>query len=143
MKFYSPTVTGSLYADNYFGTGSGIVNVQSASYAVSASYVYGITSRFNTQTGTSYTMSLSDSDLTILMNSSNTMSLFVPTNASVPFVIGTTTDVCRYGSGPLNISSSATIRSADGYTKLRVQYSTATLQKINTDEWLLIGDLSA
>ena len=35
------------------------------------------------------------------------------------------------------------ISSADGDLKLRVQYSSATLIKIATDIWILIGDIDA
>lgn len=70
----------------------------------------------------------------VTLDNASSITLTVPTNASVAFPIGTNIDIVRKGAGSVTVSSSATIRSADGYSKLRVQYSSATLTKIATDE---------
>jgi len=98
----------------------------------------------NTQTGTTYTLVIGDAGKTVTMDNASAMTLTIPANASVAFPVGTTIDVVRKGAGTLTINiTSDTLRSADSYTKLRVQYSSATLTKIGTTEWLLVGDLSA
>ena len=79
-----------------------------------------------------------------LTGTANTVS--VPTNASVPFPIGTQINIVQYGTGKTQIVAvtplTTSIRSTPG-SYLRDRYSSATLIKRATDEWYLIGDLSA
>ena len=89
-----------------------------------------------------YTLVLSDSDNKIIELSSGTVN--VPTNASVPFLIGAQIMFFQYGSGTVTFAGTAgvTVNATPGL-KLRAQYSSATLIKRGTDTWLLTGDLSA
>lgn len=99
----------------------------------------------NTQTGTTYTLTAGDAgDLVTLANAS-AITLTVPTNASVPFAIGTQITITRAGSGSLTVvgDTGVTVNSADGFLNLRTQWSSGTLIKTNTNSWILIGDLSA
>jgi len=99
----------------------------------------------NAQTGTTYTLAATDAgDLVTLANAS-AITLTVPTNASVPFAIGTQITITRAGSGSLTVvgDTGVTVNSADGFLKLRAQWSSGTLIKVNTNSWILIGDLSA
>ena len=99
----------------------------------------------NAQTGTTYTLAATDAgDLVTLANAS-AITLTVPTNASVPFAIGTQITITRAGSGALTIvgDTGVTVNSADGFLKLRAQWSSGTLIKVNTNSWILIGDISA
>lgn len=99
----------------------------------------------DTKTG-NYVLVLSDRYKVIETNvgSSNTVS--VPTNASVPFPIGTQITIVQYGAGKTQVIASSpgttTIRSTPG-SYLRAIYSSATLIKRATDEWYLFGDLSS
>lgn len=97
-----------------------------------------------------YTLALSDSGKTTLVTPASTaISVGVPTNASVAFNIGTRIEFIRVGSGTADViftainSGTTTIRSKDGNLKLSKAYSGATLIKIATDEWVLVGDLKA
>jgi hypothetical protein len=97
-----------------------------------------------------YTLALSDSGKTTLITPASTaISVAVPTNASVAFNIGTRIEFVRVGSGTADViftaidSGTTTIRSKDGNLKLSKAYSGATLIKIATDEWVLVGDLKA
>jgi len=99
----------------------------------------------NAQTGTTYTLAATDAgDLVTLANAS-AITLTVPTNASVPFAIGTQITITRAGSGSLTVvgDTGVTVNSADGFLKLRAQWSSGTLIKTNTNSWILIGDISA
>lgn len=93
----------------------------------------------------SYTLVLSDYGKLVEMNSSSANDLNVPLNSSVPFPIGTKIDVVQVGTGQTTISpvSGVTINSRDNERKLSTQWSGVTLIKRGTDEWTLIGDLSA
>lgn len=92
---------------------------------------------------TDYTIQLSDVGKTIVMDSSLDTTLTVPTNASVPFIIGQRLDIIRYGTGNVTIGGTPVINSKNGNKKIAARYSGATLIKVDTDTWLLIGDLTA
>lgn len=101
----------------------------------------GVSRGVNNQTGTSYTLVLADAGKTVTLNNASAVTLTVPTNASVAYTIGTYINLHQLGAGQVTVSSSATIRSANG-TKLSAQYASGTLLKIATDEWLLAGSLT-
>lgn len=93
-----------------------------------------------------YTLVLTDQNDIVEMNidvTANTVT--VPTNASVAFPIGTEVMIMRYGSGVTEIvpASGVTIRSKASYRKIADQYTGATLVKVGTDEWYLVGNLTA
>ena len=94
-----------------------------------------------------YTLVLTDANKLIEMNLTSTANtVSVPTNASVAFPIGTQINITQYGTGKTQIvavtSGTTSVRSTPG-SYLRDRYSSATLIKRATDEWYLIGDLSA
>lgn len=93
-----------------------------------------------------YTLALTDKNKFIEMNLSSANTVSVPTNASVAFPVGSQIHITQYGTGKTQIvavtPATTTIRSTPG-AYLRAQYSSATLIKRATDEWYLVGDLSA
>lgn len=99
---------------------------------------------FNTQTA-NYTLVLNDAGRLVETNSASANSVTVPLNSSVAFTIGSEILITQYGAGQTTIVATAgvTIRSVLNRLKLTNQYSTASLIKRGTDEWYLIGDLSA
>jgi hypothetical protein len=98
----------------------------------------------NRQTA-SYTLVLSDADKLVEMNVATANNLTIPLNSSVAFATGTQILLAQYGAGQTTIvpTSGVTVRSNGGKLKLNVQYSGATLIKIDTDEWYLFGDIIA
>jgi hypothetical protein len=99
----------------------------------------------NAQTGTTYTLAAGDAGELVTLANASPITLTVPTNASVPFAIGTQITITRAGSGSVTVvgDTGVTVNSADGYLKLRTQWSAGTLIKTNTNSWILIGDTSA
>ena len=97
----------------------------------------------NRQTA-SYTLVLSDADKLVEMNNASANNLTVPLNSSVAFATGTQILLAQYGAGQTTIvaTSGVTIRSNGAKLKLNVQYSGATLIKIDTNEWYLFGDIA-
>ena len=95
----------------------------------------------NTQTGTSYTLVIGDFRKTVEMNNAAANTLTVPPNSSVAFPIDTIIEVYQMGAGQTTVAagSGVTLRQAGA---LRTQYSTASLRKRATDEWVLAGDLA-
>ena len=97
----------------------------------------------NAQTGTAYTLVLADNAKVVTLSNASAITVTVPTNASVAFPIGVQVNLVQLGAGQVTVTSSATIRSQGSKLKLNGQYSAATLLKINTDEWVLVGNTAA
>ena len=99
----------------------------------------------NAQTGTTYTLAVTDAGQLVTLTNASAITLTVPTNASVPFAIGTQITIAQSGAGQVTISPAVgvTVSAADTATKLRTQWSAATLIKTNTSNWILIGDIKA
>lgn len=95
--------------------------------------------------GGTYTLSLDDISKTITFNSTATYTVSVPPNSSVAFPLGAKVDVVRLGTGAVTLSqgSGVTILSKNSNKNIAAQYSGATLVKIDTNTWILIGDLIA
>lgn len=96
----------------------------------------------NPQTGTSYTLVLSDRGKLITVDNASPAVISLPTNASVAFAIGTTIVVNQIGTGGLTITAAAGV-SINGVTAgsvvLAGRWSAVTLYKRNTNEWLAMG----
>jgi hypothetical protein len=96
----------------------------------------------NTQTGTTYTIAATDAGDLVTLTNSSPITLTVPTNAAVPFAIGTQITIAQSGAGQVTVAGAVgvTVNAADGYLKLRTQWSAGTLIKTATNSWILIGD---
>ena len=99
---------------------------------------------FNGQTGTSYTLALTDKGELVTMTNAAANTLTVPPNSSVAFPIGTQIVVEQGGAGTTTIAAGAgvTLNSAGSLLDLASQYSTLVLIKKATDTWLVAGDLA-
>lgn len=97
----------------------------------------------NAQSGTAYTLALTDKGGMVRMSNVATNTVTVPPNSSVAFSIGTQILVYREGAGQTTIAAGVgvTINTADGALNLRVQHSVATLIKVATNTWVLSGDI--
>ena len=76
------------------------------------------------------------------------MTASLSASSAIPFEIGTEIEFFQTSSaGNLLITASAgsgiTLNSKDGNLKLAGQFSAATLKKVGTDEWDLVGDLTS
>jgi len=98
----------------------------------------------NSQSG-SYTLVLTDESKVIEMTSASAVNLTIPPNSSVAFPIGATIELNRYGAGEVSVvaGGGVTVRSPSSFLRLTNQYSSASLRKKGTDEWILAGDLKA
>ena len=101
------------------------------------------------KTGTTYTFVLQDANNELITASNASAQTYsIPTNASVAFPIGAQINIIQIGAGQVTINavtSGTTSVLSNGATaaapKLRVQYSSATLVKVATDAWYVIGDI--
>lgn len=102
------------------------------------------------KTGTTYTFVLTDANNELITASNASAQTYsIPTNASVAFPIGAQINIIQIGAGQVTInavtSGTTTVLSNGGTAaapKLRVQYSSATLIKVATDTWYVIGDIA-
>ena len=104
------------------------------------------TAQFNQQTGTSYTIALTDKDKIVEMSNASANTLSIPTDATTNFPVGTQIVVVQAGAGQTTIaaadSGTTTVNATPGLD-LRDQWSMATLIKRAANNWVVTGDLSA
>jgi len=98
----------------------------------------------NAQTGTSYTLALTDVAKVVTLSNAAAITLTVPTNASVAFPVGTQILLYQGGAGQVTVAgdSGVDVRSSGAKLKLTNQYSVAGLLKLATDEWVAFGNLT-
>ncbi len=98
----------------------------------------------NAQSGTAYTLALTDSGKLVELSNAAAITLTVPTNATTAFPTGTQIDLLQTGAGQVTVGgASVTLQSEGSKLKLKGQYAAATLIKRATDTWVLIGNTSA
>ena len=95
----------------------------------------------NAQTGTTYTTVLLDNNKVVTLDNASAITLTVPTNASVAYPTGAQVHLYNKGAGQVTVvgDTGVTVNASNGL-KLRAQYSVATLIKLDTNTWVLIGD---
>ena len=106
--------------------------------ATSGSYL------INTQTGTSYTLTLADTNKFITFSNAGSTSLTVPTNAAVAYPVGTSIKFAQIGVGQVTVVAASGVSvAADPGLKIAARYGGGELIKLATNSWLLVGRLSA
>jgi len=138
--FASNAVTASYFT----GNGAKVTGIVSSSYASTASYCIGTPQPINAQTGTSYTLAISDTYKLVTLNNASAITLTVPSSSTEPFDIGVAVDLAQLGDGQVTVTTGSinvVVNSTPG-RKLRTKYAGATLRKVGIDTWLMFGDLS-
>ena len=104
-----------------------------------ASIYYG----FNTSTGSSYTLVLTDAGKVLPVSNSSANTVTVPLNSSVAFPTGTAVTLVQTGAGQTSVTgaSGVAVNSEGSRLKLKGQYAAATLLKTDTDTWVAFGNL--
>ena len=121
-------------------------------------YVNGVTSAIQTQLDTkqpklntfnrvtaSYTLVLGDAGKIVETNVATANNLTIPLDSSVAYPIGTEIQVLQYGVGQTTIvpTSGVTTRSKSDQLKIGNKWTGVTLVKVGTNEWYVIGNVSA
>lgn len=90
----------------------------------------------NAQSGTTYTLVLTDLGKDIRLGNASAITLTVPPNSSVPFPIGGMIVISQDGAGAVTATAGAgvTLRAPNG-AATTAQYDYRVLEKIGTDEW--------
>ena len=98
----------------------------------------------NAQTGTTYTLALSDRGGIVTMSNANANTLTIPTNASVAFPLNSVLNVVRLGAGVTTITgdTGVTLNGASaGSGAISNRYQAVSLLKVGTDTWIASGDI--
>lgn len=93
-----------------------------------------------------YTLLITDAGNSLKITDSTSSTVYIPENSSVAFKTGQKIEILRYGTGAVSIAplnGNVTLNSKNSNRKIAAQYSGAVLTKVGTNEWLLIGDLTA
>ena len=99
----------------------------------------------NTQAGTAYTAALTDVGKLINFTSGTAVAFTIPANATVAFSVGDQINIYQAGSATVTITPAATVTINSSGSKLKTndQFSVATCIKIDTNEWIALGNLKA
>lgn len=127
-------------------TGAGGDNLRQAFVKVNASLTFLAVSAskvdLNAQSGTSYTLILTDAGKLVTCDNASPVMVTIPTNAAVAFPVGTTVAVSQLGVGVVTIKAATgvTINGVSGGgINLSERYGSAALVKLGTDSWLVSG----
>jgi|GEM_PF-3623856 len=95
----------------------------------------------NAQTGTTYTAALTDAFKTVTMDNASANTFTIPANAAVAFAVGDRIDVVMLGAGVTTIEgdTGVTVNGVSAGSGDLARYGAASLLKIATNEWLVIG----
>jgi hypothetical protein len=99
----------------------------------------------NAQTGTTYTLVLADAHKLVTQSNASGIATTIPPNADVAFEVGDQVNFLQLGAGTITLTAGAgvTLRSDGAKLKTNAQYAVATCIKIDTDEWVVVGNLKA
>jgi hypothetical protein len=97
------------------------------------------------QTGTAYTIGTADVGKLITLSNVAAQTITIPANSSVAFAIGDQVNFMNLSTGTATFSAGGTavIRSAGSKLKLADQYAVCTVLKIDTDAWVMLGNVKA
>jgi len=98
----------------------------------------------NAQSGTSYTLVLTDSGKSVELSNTSAITLTVPPSSSVAYATGTQITLLQTNTGQVTVvgGSGVTVNANPGL-KLRGQWSAATLVYRGSNTWVLLGDVTA
>ena len=120
-----------------------VTQVKIADRAVGSAELTNLT--LNAQTGTTYTLVLTDAQKLVTLSNAASITATVPPNASVAFTVGDQVNLMQLGAGQVTVAAGAGVTVSSQGTKLKLngQYATGTLVKVATDSWVLVGNLVA
>lgn len=94
---------------------------------------------FNAQTGTTYTLVLADQDKLVTLSNASAITVTVPNGI---YSTGQIVNLQQLGAGQVTIASDGTTVITGTGTKLRAQYSAASLLCTSSNNFTLIGDIA-
>jgi len=98
----------------------------------------------NAQTGTTYTLVLSDAQKVLTFSNASAITVTIPPNSSVAFPTNTQIDTVSKGAGVVTLDPGpgVTLNGGTASITLGDQYTGNTLFKDDTDTWFILGALA-
>ena len=99
----------------------------------------------NAQTGTTYTLVLTDANNTVVeLSNTSAITVTIPLESSVAYPVGSQVQLLQTNTGQVTVAgaSGVTVNGTPGL-KLRAQWSFATLIKRASNTWVIVGDVTA
>lgn len=99
----------------------------------------------NAQTGTAYTPGTAQVGQLTTLNNVAAQTITIPANATTAFAIGDQLNFMNLSTGTATFvaGGTAVIRSAGSKLKLTTKYAVCTVLKIDTDAWVMVGNVTA
>lgn len=121
----------------------GVVDLEASTIGATTPISSRVYRSINSQTGTSYTLALTDGSQMVTLNNAAAISLVIPANASIAFPVGTEIDLLQLGAGQVNVTiTSDTLNSYTSKTHLAGQFAAGTLKKYSSTVWCLSGNIA-
>ena len=98
----------------------------------------------NAQTGTAYSLALTDRSGIVTMDNANSNTVTIPANASVAFPLRTVINIVQIGAGATSVAgdTGVTLNSVSaGSGAIGSRWNGVSLLKIGTDTWVGSGDI--
>lgn len=93
---------------------------------------------FSAQTGTTYTLTAADRDKLVTLNNASANTVTIPNGV---FSVGDSVNIQQIGAGQTTIANDGTTSFTGTGTKLRAQFSAATIICTGSNTFTLVGDL--
>jgi hypothetical protein len=105
----------------------------------------GFRSSQNQQTGTTYTMALSDLGGLVELSNTSSITETIPLESSVAFAIGDRIDLLQTNTGQVTVVGAAgvTLNAYDNQYKLNGRWAAGTIIKRAANTWVLIGNITS
>lgn len=136
-------ITSGALAVERGGTGAGDAATARSNLGVDAAI---LDAGPNLQTGTSYTLALSDNGKIVSMNNGSANTLTIPANATVAFPVGATVNVVMRGTGATTIQAAGGVSlngvSAGGGA-IQTQFQGVSLYQETANSWIASGDIGS
>ena len=133
----SPVITGTIAASGSTGASGQYLSSTATGIAWVTPATTNLT--FNAQTGTTYTLVFGDLNKVVTLSNSSAITLTIP---SATFTTGQQINIQQIGAGQVTVQGDGTSTFTGTGTKLRTQYSAATIVCTGTNTFTLIGDLA-
>ena len=119
-----------------------VTQVKIADRAVGSAELTNLT--LNAQTGTTYTLVLTDAQKLVTLSNASSITATIPPNSSVAFTIGDQVNLLQLGAGQVTVAAGSGVTvNPTAKLKLNGQYAAGTLVKVDTNSWVLIGNTAA
>ena len=133
----NPVITGTITASGSTGAAGTFLSSTGTGVAWAAAASTDLT--FNAQTGTTYTLVSGDKNKVVTLSNASAVTLTIP---SAVFTTGQQINIQQLGAGQVTVQGDGTSTFTGTGTKLRAQYSAATIVCTGTNTFTLIGDIA-